>query len=101
VHIWDARTGRDLLTIKNLAEISWGLSFSADGRRLAVGDRNCVRIFDTTQGVELLALKGHTGRITHVEFSPDGQRLITREDSAIKIWDAPPLEPFLDTPQQK
>src|SRR5262249_35094327 len=50
------------------------VAYSPDGKRLASGFRNSVKVWDAQTGKELLALK-HNGQINSVAFSSDGKRL--------------------------
>jgi WD40 repeat protein len=99
VKVWDARTGRELLTLKGRADLVTSVAFSPDGARLAGGssaasvsfglDPGEVQVWDARTGQELLTLKGHTGWVTGVAFSPDGARLAgTSWDGTVKVWDA-------------
>jgi RNA polymerase sigma factor (sigma-70 family) len=86
VKVWDAQTGRELLSFKaytgGLGIVS--LAFSPDGKRLATaceGPRNPVKVWDAQTGQEVLSVPGF---FKSVAFSPDGKRLATGE----KVWDA-------------
>src|SRR5438270_780808 len=88
--LWDAATGRELLTLKGHTGPVMSVAFSPDGARLASAsyDRT-VRLWDATTGGELLALTGHTGSVWDVAFSPDGTRLASASlDQTVRLWDA-------------
>jgi hypothetical protein len=90
VRVWDAATGKELLTLNGHTGLVWGVAFSPDGQRLASASGDAtVRVWDAVSGKELLTLKGHTGRVDGVVFSPDGQRLASASyDHTVRVWDA-------------
>ncbi len=104
VKVWDAQSGRELLTRKGGGI---GMAFSPDGKRLAVaspvvargGPEGTVTVWDAQTGQELLSLKGHTGNVESLAFSPDGKRLASVSrgwdekqskyvPGEMKLWDA-------------
>ena len=104
VKVWDAQTGRELLTCKGHTAAVVSMAFSPDSTRLAssssrpdamsfqrgVGDQPAeVKVWDAQTGQELLSLKGHSRFVNRVAFSPDGKRLATLAwDDTVKVWDA-------------
>ena len=86
--IWDAASGRELLTLRGHEGAVWSICFSPDGKRLATASNDkTAKIWDAANGQELLTL--HTGGGCSVCFSPDGKRLATAGwDDAARIWDA-------------
>jgi WD40 repeat protein len=94
VHVWDVKTGREVLALRGHADLVRCVTFSPDGQRLASGSIDkTVILWDLATGQELLTFRGHTGTVTSVNFSPDGQRLAsTSEDGTARVWDARPLE---------
>jgi WD40 repeat protein/transcriptional regulator with XRE-family HTH domain len=87
--IWDAITGKELLTVKGSGTI-WHAMFSPDGKLLATaGEDRIVHIWDATTGRKLQDFVGHTADVFHIEFSPDGSRMATvSPDGTAKVWDA-------------
>jgi WD40 repeat protein/tetratricopeptide (TPR) repeat protein len=89
--IWDTATGRLVLLLRSARGCN-GLTFSADGGRLAWGsggpDGN-VTVCDAKTGRQLLALHGHTNWVSDVAFSPDGTRLasVSPLDWTVRLWD--------------
>jgi predicted NACHT family NTPase len=66
----------------------WSMSFSPDGKLLAIGDSNCViSLWDSTTRREIVTCKGHTNRVYSVAFSPDGATLASgSEDQTVRLW---------------
>jgi len=67
-----------------------GLSFSPDGRALAVrGSGRSLRVWDVIAAKEVGRLKGHAGPIETVVFTPDGKSMATGAgDTTILLWDS-------------
>jgi WD40 repeat protein len=95
VKVWDAQTGKVVLTLQGhpdltdvLSEVAW----SPDGRRLAGGSLpdGTVRIWDTRSGREVLGFPG--GFFGSFHWSPDGRRLAVSSNgedwSVVHIRDA-------------
>ena len=75
------------------------LAFSADGQRLAMGQRQAtVRLWDVVDGRQRAILEGpvkpgSTGTVRPMFFSPDGKTLATTESldaGTARLWDLPP-----------
>ncbi len=88
--IWDAATGKELMTLSGHGGAVHSVAFSPDGKRMATGsDDKTAKIWDAGTGKELTTLSGHTDKVESVAFSPDGRRLATgSDDKTVKIWDA-------------
>jgi WD40 repeat protein len=96
--VWDAATGRELLTIStNAIRGHHGMAFSPDGTRLATaGEKGVAKVWEAATGRELLTLRGHTDWISSVAFSPDGKRLATAsQDRTVILWDAASAQEML------
>jgi eukaryotic-like serine/threonine-protein kinase len=89
IQVWDAETGKRLVTMNAGPHAVTALAFDARGRRLVSGDAaGSLKIWDPALGRELLTLVGHTRGITSIAFSPGGQRLAsTAWDQTIRLWD--------------
>lgn len=88
LHVWEARTGHELQTLKGHVGIL-AVAASADGGRVAVGARShAVHVWDLLQGAERARLAGHDGLVTAVTFSPSGKRVASGgTDAAVRVWD--------------
>ena len=89
VRVFDANSGKNLLTLFGHEGIVEAVGFSPDGSRIVSGSwDNTARIWDAHSGELLLTLEGHTGgRVTSVAFSPDGNRIFSISET-LHIWDA-------------
>jgi WD40 repeat protein len=87
VKVWDAHTGKELLSLDSHAHKVHSVAFSPDGQRLASAGFNQVKVWDARSGQELLTFRGHTGPVHSVAFSPDGQTLFSRGPELL-AWDA-------------
>src|SRR5262249_16138355 len=103
VKLWDAATGKELLTLAGHTSATTGIAFSRDGLRIAsVGSRQKAgeisrcegRFWDALTGQEILTLQGAEAQISSLAFSPDGRRLAVTGDSAVTIWDATSTSPM-------
>jgi WD40 repeat protein/serine/threonine protein kinase len=75
----------DLFTLQGSG---WSVAYSPDGKRLASGSDDAVKVWDAQTGQEFLTIKAPTGGVTSVAFSPDGKRLACAGGSWLKVWDA-------------
>ena len=96
LRVWDATTGEKLHDIKAHHDTScWAVTFSPDGKRIASGGKEDVKVWDAQTGKELLTIKD-TGSVQFVAYSPDGKRIITGSrdhfkrtgQGAMRVWDA-------------
>jgi RNA polymerase sigma factor (sigma-70 family) len=79
------RLGTTRLRVGNVA---WQVTFSPNGRALAAGGDDCVRLWETATGKLLLSLKAPGGRVIPVAFAPDGKTLAGGYlGSTIHLWD--------------
>ena len=77
IQVWDARTGRRLLSVSTPPGIIWALEFSPDGKLLAgAGSDKVIRLWDTCTG-QVRELTGHKQAVLCLAFSPDGKRLVS------------------------
>lgn len=89
VRVWDAATGKPLVTASGHTEIASGVAYSRDGSRLASSSQDqTVKVWDAATGDELRTYRGHIGVVHALALRPDGQRLASAgADKVVKIWD--------------
>jgi WD40 repeat protein/serine/threonine protein kinase len=87
--LWDARTGRELFTLRGHTQRLWGIAFSADGRSVVTAsDDKTARVWDVQTGREVRRFD-HAATVWAAAFSPDGARIVTGGGDKIGyIWDA-------------
>jgi WD40 repeat protein len=62
-------------------------AFAPDGKTLAAGDDNCIRLWDVTTGKEVRRFSTE-GTVHNVTFAPDGKALFTEgNDNVFRWWD--------------
>jgi WD40 repeat protein len=85
VKVWDAASGRALLTLEGASSLTTGLVFSPDGGRLAASWRDVVSVWALPSGKEVFA-----GEADDVGFTPGGQCLLARagKGSDLTVSDA-------------
>jgi WD40 repeat protein len=90
VKVWDATTGKLILTLKGHTSEVTCVAVSRSGKRLVSGSEDkTVKVWDATTGKEILTLKGHTAPVTRVAISNDGKRIVSgSRDQTVKAWDA-------------
>jgi WD40 repeat protein len=76
VKVYDAETGKEVLSLDGHTGRVNHVAFSRDGKHLAsTSDDRTVRIWDATTGAEVRRFNRHTEPVWVVAFSPDGKRL--------------------------
>ena len=88
VHMWDALTGEELLTLAGQRAPFLDVAFSPHGRRLAGASRDSTTwMWDALTGDLLTILPGGGHGIV---FSPDGTRIASFGDRGAKVWSVGP-----------
>ena len=89
MRVWDATTGREVLTLRGHVSHVQSVAFHPGGRLLASASTDeTVRLWNLALGREVAKLQGHTGPVRGLSFSPDGHRLASAsEDGTVRLWD--------------
>lgn len=88
--VFDAESGKPLLTLATISEVVTDVAFSPDVTRIAVADdHGTLRIYDSATGQMLLNFVAHTAAIQKIAYSPDGTRIATGgDDGRAQVFDA-------------
>jgi WD40 repeat protein len=89
-NIWDAATGKLLVSLPGEERnVEYG-AFSPDGLRVVTaGKDKTARIWDAQTGQELAVLRGHGGPVHHAVFRSDGGQVLTAsDDGTARLWEA-------------
>lgn len=90
VQIWDTATNGLLKSFKVSTDSIYGLSFSPDAKRVAIGcaDKS-MRILSVQDGKELVKFDNHSDWVFGTAFTVDGKRTVSgSRDRAVKLVDA-------------
>ena len=100
IRFWETATGKLQSTLNwSRGRGTYALAFSPNGRFLASGHRDGVKLWDNTAGRQqqrsdaigdyqhTLALHGHKDYVSELVFSPDSKTLLTgSKDGTIQAW---------------
>ncbi|MEG4055586.1 MULTISPECIES: WD40 domain-containing protein [unclassified Microcoleus] len=89
VRLWEASSGREILTCKGHTNVLESVAFSPDGEILASGSYDkTIKLWDVKTGECLKVLRGHTESVMFVTFNSDGNLLASGSfDRTVRLWD--------------
>ena len=92
--VWDTATWKLVATPGGFLNGAHTVSFSADGKRLAIASDNkeAVKIWDTESWQEVFTLEGQGTGFQGAFFSPDGNTLGWGNQTGLYLWRAPSWE---------
>ncbi len=82
--VWEAATGKVLLTLRGHTKKIHTALFSPDGKRLVTVCGQMGKVWDTQSGHELLTLKDLGAPLI---FTPNGKQLVSADSSPVNIWE--------------
>ncbi len=89
VIVFDVATGKELSTLAEHIDSVCSVAFSPDGKLLASGDNETMRIWDiATSKMVMGSPYGHGDTVNSVAFSPDGKLVVSGSfDGSVRFWD--------------
>jgi WD40 repeat protein len=93
VRVWDAQTGREVITYLGHNKSVNALAWLPDNQRIAsASDDTTVQVWSVETGHRLLTYRGHTRRVNALSLAetPDGKTLIASgsDDRTVQVWNA-------------
>ena len=87
IHLWSAAEHKLVGTL-NTGETVEALAFHPNGRFLAAGVWEKIRVWDMETQEEVAPLEGSLGRVNTIAFSSDGNTLVgSAGHGVIRVWD--------------
>jgi len=103
IQLWNAETGKKLLTLKKLNGIPIAIAFSQDSRQVAIasikgkmpGGESEITLWDVSTGKQLNSLMGRNDAVTCLQFAGNGQAVLIGSlqydpegtMGTVKMWD--------------
>ena len=87
VQVWDAATGRRIVTYHGHVGIVYALMWSPDGQRIAsAGNDSTVQIWDAATGKTLFTYRKHKSGVGDLSWSPNGKYIASADIWNVLIW---------------
>lgn len=91
--LWDAKTGRFLLSFENLGGYYYGMRnafFNNGGQHvLTISNNHTAKVWEVKTGMCILTLSGHSNIVQSAIYSQNGKHILTGSaDSTVRVWDA-------------
>ncbi len=99
VKVWDAVTGRGLVTLKHEKWVD-SARFSPDGTRVLTASGHIAKIWDAATGKALVTFQ-HEKPVDSASFSPDGTRVLTASGHIARTWNAATGKAFVTFQHEK
>jgi WD40 repeat protein len=94
--IWDVVGRKAIASLPALGAQVFQAAFSADGRRLALGLDNVVRIWDVPKGQWIGQPLLHRYHVRYVAFNPQGTAFVTVDnDHDVHVWETNTGKPLI------
>lgn len=87
-HVFDMRTGNEVLVLSGHASCLTAIEFSPDGFHILTGSEDhTAKLWDATSGAEIRTFAHHVDQVLDVSFSPDGARVLAgSSDGTATLW---------------
>jgi WD40 repeat protein/uncharacterized protein YjbI with pentapeptide repeats len=86
--VWDAATGRELLTFEGHSTWVSSCAWSPNGGQILSGSGDkTLKVWDVATGNEVQSFIGHKGAVSSCAWSPDGSQVLSGAfDNTLRIW---------------
>ncbi len=100
--VWDAATGKEVLTLSGHHDLVLSVAWSPDGQRLATASYDhTAKVWEAATGKEVLTLSGHSGAAYAVAWSSGGKYLATAsDDGTVQVY-AMDIKSLVDLARQR